>query len=195
MNTFELSLSRLHKVAERLKTIANEALTSAHKLSQNVHLSGVGGASQVERLQSQARDAFEASARAEKYLRECARVRTIIGQHNEQRGINALMAQQDVVNKLIAHKKALLDQAKAVGSIAPSELLEYKSVSTVETRYGSNAGVSVNVLGAASAVRLEEELSALQREAFALSDKMAELNSARVSVAFEPQIAKDVLGV
>lgn len=191
----EVSLSRLHKVAERLKIIANEALASSQRLAQNVSLNGVGGASQVERLKAQAKDAFEASERAEKYLRECARVRTQIGSQNEQRGIAALMAQQDVVNKLVSHKKSLLEQAKSVGAVAPDELLDYKVVVSGEGRFSMSSGVSVNVLGSGAVSTLEQEISDLQREAFTLSDKMAELNSARVKMEFDPEIAKEVLGV
>ena len=195
MAKVEISASRLHKVAERLKVIANEALSTSQRLSQNVILTGVGGESQVERLKGQAEEARVAGSKGERYLRECSRVRVLIGKHNEEHGVNALMAQLDVVNKLIVHKKFLLEQAKQVGAIAPEELLDYKVVVNSESRYGGSSGVSVNVLGASGVSALEEELSALQREAFVLSDKMAELNAKRISVELDDGVAKEVLGV
>ncbi len=190
MTRIDVSLARTHKIAERLKTRASELFKEAQANAQVTHVNGTTGDSHVQRLAAQGQKAIELSARGERYLRAAATVRAAIGRENQARGINDLLAQLDAVNRLAAHKKELLEQAKADG-IEPSELAVYKPLNGSEARYG---GIAVNVLGAQARTELESAVSTLQREAFQLSDRIAEANAARMALELDEDIALEVTG-
>lgn len=190
MTRIEVSLARTHKIAERLKTRAAELFKEAQTLGQVAHVNGTTGDSHVQRLVQQGAQAMALSARGERYVRAAASVRAAIGRENQARGINDLLAQLDAVNRLVAHKKELLEQAKAEG-IEPAELAVYKPLNGSEARYG---GIAVNVLGETARNALSAAVAALQREAFQLSDRIAEANAARLALDLDEDIASEVTG-
>ncbi len=192
MTRIEISLSRAHKIAERLKTQAADLSKEALAQAQVTHIAGITGDAHIQRLSAQGDKAMALSAKSERYLRVMADVRTVIARENEARGINALLARLDVVNRLVTQKKELLEQAKSDG-IEPSELASYKPLMGSEARSYS-AGVAVNVLGQTRREVLEAALSQLQREAVQVSDRIAEANAARLALELDDDIAVEVTG-
>lgn len=190
MTRIEVSLARTHKIAERLKTRAAEFFKDAQAQGQVAHINGTTGDAHIQRLTQQGSQALALSSRGERYLRAAATVRAAIGRENQARGINDLLAQLDAVNRVLAHKKELLEQAKADG-IEPSELAGYKPLTGNEARYG---GIAINVLGESARTELSSAISTLQREAFQLSDRIAEANAARLALELDEDIAGEVTG-
>ena len=191
MATLQITLSRTHKISERLKARATEFFKEALILGQVARESGSSGESHVQRLTEQGQKALALSEKAERYSRITAEVRAVIGRENETRGINALLARLDAVNRILAHKKELLEQAKSAG-IAPAELLTFKPLAGSDSRF--NSVIQVKVLDDAAQQVLEKSVAALQREAFQLADQVAEANAARLTLTLDDDIAAEVTG-
>ena len=117
-------------------------------------------------------------------------MRAAIGRENEKRGINTLLAKSSAVNSALATHKTLCEQAKEA-SMSLSELSEYKPLS--DDSYGMGR-VSVNVFNAEQITSLEEKVTLLQREAFALADQVAEANAARFAMDIDDAMAALVTG-
>lgn len=190
MAKLEITLSRAHKIAERLKGKATELTSEAERLAHSVGLSGkTAGKSQTERLASQGAQAIELAVSAERHLRAVANVRAIIGRENEKRGINALLAKSDAVNKAIALRKSIVEQAKD-GAITVGEFAEFTPLS--EDSYMRS--VMVNVFTDEQRSAMAADLAKLQREAFALADQVAEANAGRFALELDDDMAAEVTG-
>jgi hypothetical protein len=190
MTIIEISLSRAHKVAERLKARATELFEQAYRLGQVSNVKGVSGQAQVDRLAEQARLSISLLVESERFMRATAAVRHIISRENQARGIDRLLAELEVVNRLVVQRRSMLAEAKG-GSVPLLELLGFKSLGK-ESVYGSD-GVEVRVLGPEQERLLEERLADLQRESFDLTDRIAELNGPRVKIELEDDIASHVV--
>ncbi len=191
MTTVQISLSRAHKVAERLKTRASECFAEALSLSRPQSVNGTTGETQVARLKAQAERALELLGLGETYSRALATLRARIGRENEARGINAMLAELDGVNRILGQKKAVLEQAKDDG-ITPDELAAYKPLAGAERSL--MMGVTVRVLDDAVRERLAADVAALQKQAFSLSDRIAEANAQRMSIELDDVLAAEVIG-
>lgn len=191
MAQLSISLSRAHKIAERIKARMGELFSEAAGLAAVQNVTGVSGDAQVAKLSEQGARALEVFSRAEKFSVELAALRARIGAENQERGVNAMLARLEGYNRLVANLKSLINQGKAAG-IAPAELAGYKPL-TDSTRFGAIA-VSVVVLKAEQVAQLEQRLAQAQREAFALSDQIAEANAARFTVELADDIAAEVTG-
>jgi hypothetical protein len=191
MAQLSISLSRAHKIAERIKTRMGELFSEAAGLAAVQNVTGVSGDAQVAKLSEQGARALEVFGRAEKFSAELAALRARIGAENQERGVNAMLARLEGYNRIVANLKALINQGKAAG-ITPAELAGYKPL-TESSRFGAIA-VSVVVLKAEQLAQLEQRLAQVQREAFALSDQIAEANAARFTVELADDIAAEVTG-
>lgn len=191
MAKIEITLSRAHKIAERLKTKAAEMSAEAERLSSSAPVSGKTGPAQAPRLAAQGTDALALVDGAERVLRAVAGVRAHIARENEKRGINRLLGLSDAVNRSIGFKKTLMDNAKD-GSIGHDELDLYKPLKD-DSSYGSGA-IRVNVFTDAQRASLGANIAKLQRESFALADQVAEANASRFSLELDDDIAEMATG-
>lgn len=192
MAVIELSLSRAHKVAERLKSASKEAFGEAISLAAPQTIRGVAGKAHVERLQAQEARAMALMNRAELLSQALVSVRTRIGQENETRGISGMLAELEGLNRLISQRKELLAYAKE-DSLSIAELSDYRQFGTGESP--SPYGVQVRMLSDAARSQLEEAIAVAQREAYALSDRIAEANARRMSLELDDAIAQEVTGM
>jgi hypothetical protein len=189
MAKLEITLSRAHKIAERLKTKATELGAESERLAHSVVISGKAPG-QAARLAEQGAKAIAAADAAEKRLRAVAAVRAAIAGENQKRGINAMLSNSDAVNKAIATRKSILETAKD-GNVTVFEFADYTPLA--EDAYGSGS-VRVNMFTDAQREKLAGELAALQREAFGLADQVAEANAARFTIELDDDIAAEVTG-
>lgn len=192
MAQLQISLSRGHKLAERLKQRATEQSNEAVKLSQAVTLRGVGGAAHIEKLAAQGELALAALVSADRYLGALAKLRTRIGAENDVRGVSRMLAELDALNRRIGTLKSMLNHGRG-GDVSPQALADYKPLSGGDSVFGNN-GVSVAILNAEQLATLEKSLAELQRAAFALSDQIAEANAGRFAVELDDDIAAEITG-
>ena len=188
MQTISVTLTRAHKIAERLKARAGELMAEALEAAGAVHLMGVPGEAHLQRLEGQGARVLELSAQAQRYQNALATVRALIGHANDVRGINAKLAQLEVTNKLVAHFKSVFEATKS----ATLELAELKTYTPISTQ--ASYGLHVNVLNAEDRAKVQTLLTQHQHEAVKLSDDIAEANAARVSIELEDDIATVVTG-
>jgi hypothetical protein len=191
MVQLEITLSRAHKIAERLKTKAADMSAESEKLAASAHVAGKTGAGQVARLAAQGVKAMELADGSERVMRAVAFVRAEIAKENQKRGINQLLGLSDAVNRTITARKSLLEHAKD-GSIGHDELEQYKPLKE-ESSYGSGA-VRINVFTDAQRAQIESQLAVLQRESFALADRVAEANAGRFALSLDEDIAAMATG-
>ena len=92
MATLQITLSRAHKIAERLKQKIGEMHAEAVSQARTVTVTGVTGDSQVQRLVEQGERAMALTARADRFIVALAALRAQIGAQNEARGISAMLA-------------------------------------------------------------------------------------------------------
>lgn len=187
--TVSITLSRAHKVAERLKTQAHQLLQDAAQAAAPATVSGTS-AGQAERLRTRGDTVAPTLGTAQRYLRANAIVRAVISRENEARGISAKLAQLDAVNKLLTSHKGIVDSTKAA-ALMLHELEGYKPLAGEGAMYG---GLTVNVVNATNLEAVKASLAALQRESVQLADEIAEANAARVSFELDEDLAAFATG-
>jgi hypothetical protein len=189
MTQLTISLSRAHKIAERIKTRMNELAAEATALMGNQSVSGVGGEAQITKLQGMATKGMAALDQALVYSEAFAKLRSAIGAQNQSRGINEMLAELESLNRTMGTLKTVLSSTSAK-AIAPSELAEYKPLNTSNM----HASIAVAVLAPEQVNYLTDRHAKAQREAFALSDRIAEANAKSFTVDLPDDIAAVVTG-
>lgn len=188
MSTITVSLTRAHKISERLKTYSTQLLADATTAAGVTAITG-RATGQLERLRAKGKTALELTKQAERYLRAASAVRTIISRENEVRSISAKLAELDAVNKLVGHLKGMVEAAQA-GSLELAELADY----TVIGKENAYSSLVVNTVEPDERKLMSATLAALQREVVQLSDAIAEANAARLSFELEDDLAAIATG-
>ena len=119
--THTLTLSRWHKVAERLSRDYTETVFKAKQALTQTRVSAYVGESQEVALREQASDWSARLERAFRLQDGIGDIRRILGDANAQHGITALLAEFDKLNR---RQKVLTDlvEGQAPDMIAISEL-------------------------------------------------------------------------
>jgi len=191
MAQLNISLSRAHKISERIATRMNELYNESNALAAVKSVTGMAGDSQAAKLTEQGQRAVEVFIRAEKYSEALTALRISIGAENQARGINALLARQAGLNRTIANLKKLIDQGKAAG-IEPGDLATYKPLSE-SSRLG-NLAVSVVVVNQTTVAELEQKHAQAKRDLNSVTDQVSEANAQRFTVEVADDIAAEVTG-
>jgi len=187
MATYSITLSRAHKLAERLKARAAELSAAAVENAGAVPVHGkTGTAAQIEALQ--ARDAAAATA-----LDECLSVHSIlgnvrqaIGRANASFGVSDMLTEQAVLSAQLASIKAYLDAAKRPG-IRPHEVATWEPMNRGE--FGVRA-VEVQATTPEKVAHYEAVQRQLQARLYALSDDISAANAKKISVELPESLAK-----
>lgn len=188
-----VSLSRAHKIAERLQGIVSELYAKAEAQGGSVVVTGGITAPHVSRLRQQGIDALETSEKASRLLTELAGIRTALALANADHGVSKLLAEIAVVKQSIAHKKKLLKFAAVQGT----HVQDLPAAGTLEESSRENLPlqtVAVNVLGEHAAKTLEKEIGELQAKLYQLDDALAQANTNQVQLSLTPELLKEVTG-
>jgi SpoVK/Ycf46/Vps4 family AAA+-type ATPase len=189
MKNYTLSLSRWHKVAERLSRAYVELTHSARDILTNAQVGGYFGHSQLERLKSEAERARLALQRAFAIQDVIAAIRQEIGEANSRTGVGRLLAKHDALSR--RHK--LLDTVLAAQSsemVTLDELPNLPRQIVNEDRYDrSRAQIRVRVLGAEALEAMKQEADALLVSVYALADQISDLNRERLSIDLPEDVA------
>lgn len=190
MTILEVSLSRAHKVAERLKDLVKETLAEVETQSQASGFSSRPAPSALEDLSGRALRVLALADKASVYSKAWVTVRSVIASENNKRGIDKMLADLEMINKLTVTYKQLVTHSKAAGHL-PAEAASYIPEGTT---YGY--GLTVNPMREPSVVvKITAKLASLQREAIQLSDAIAEANAPRVQLQLSEDIVNEVTGV
>ena len=188
--THTLTLSRWHKVAERLSRDYTETVFKAKQALTQTRVSAYVGESQEVALREQASDWSARLERAFRLQDGIGDIRRILGDANAQHGITALLAEFDKLNR---RQKVLTDlvEGQAPDMIAISEL---KHIPADYVADGDNYDrrrpqLRVRMLERAEVIRLREDLDAVRARAYALADEIAERNKATLALELTGEVA------
>ena len=188
--THTLTLSRWHKVAERLSRDYTETVFKAKQALTQTRVSAYVGESQEEALREQASDWSARLERAFRLQDGIGDIRRVLGDANAQHGVTALLAEFDKLNR---RQKVLTDlvEGQAPDMIAISEL---KHIPADYVADGDNYDrrrpqLRVRMLERGEVTRLHEELDVVRARAYALADEIAERNKATLALELTGEVA------
>lgn len=188
--THTLTLSRWHKVAERLSRDYTETVFKAKQALTQTRVSAYVGESQEQALREQSSDWSARLERAFRLQDGIGDIRCVLGDANAQHGVTALLAEFDKLNR---RQKVLTElvEGQTADMIAISEL---KHIPADYVAEGDNydrrrAQLRVRMLERPDVTRLREELDAVRARAYALADEIAERNKATLSLELTREVA------
>jgi hypothetical protein len=188
--THTLTLSRWHKVAERLSREYTETVYKAKQALTHTRVSAYVGESQEEALREQASDWSARLERAFRLQDGIGDIRRVLGDANAQHGITALLAELDKLNR---RQKVLTElvEGQTPDMIAIGELKHIPADCVAE---GDNYDrrrpqLRVRMLERGEVIRLREELDAVRARAYALADEIAERNKATLALELTGEVA------
>lgn len=186
--TVIVTLSRAHKIAERLKAGATERFSAAQAaLSPRIEYIGTVAA-RAKSLNAATESAKVALEEAVAWSEATVAVRAAIGTANQASGVAALLAEQAGVNQRLNWFQQLVN-AQNDGSPELNEFL----AALPATATATERPVSLSMISNADLGHMRESLAALKRQAFALSDRIAMANAATIELTLPQAIADQVL--
>lgn len=177
----KVTISRLHKLVERLKArIGKLNAEAATALGQGKNWRVSPTDESLQRVRAGTAAGLAAANEAIRLAGEMAKVRGIISSHNERLGVSVRLAQIDGLNVQLTQLKNVLATSGAHTSIE-----ELPAGSTLTGDYGVTTGVLFDT----DRTAVTELMETLQRDAYRLSDEVAEANATRVAVELDESIA------
>lgn len=187
-----MTLSRAHKVAERLRIKVTEAAQTAVAGLGVIRVDGVGGDAQLASLAESRQKALEALGTHAQYNQALQDVRAAVGRANAVSGVSDLLAEQEAIARRIKLLRDILGASSAI-AIQPEELAAYRPLTQARDIYSrGETGVPVTLLPAEVRAALESDLNALQKQQFAVSDKVADANATRIALDLPDDMAADL---
>lgn len=192
-DTYTLSLSRWHKVAERLTKSYSELAVELKEGFCNTRVTGYAGQEQIQRLRARAEEletAYDLALELEQYL---VAIRQALARANPKHGVATELARYDWLMRRQRLLQALLDgQTLAMVSIDDLRECEIQVSGAQEDAYGRRrtAQLDMRLMRPSFEERLKAELAAVQAEGYALSDAIAERNRATLTIELPDRIAR-----
>lgn len=190
MKSYTLSLSRWHKVAERLAKTYTELTTDAKTALTQTQVTGYFGEAQVARLREESKQARKNIRDAFAIQDSLVQLRKAIGDANARVGIAAELAEYDA----LCRRHKLLETLLKVPTVEMVELDDLPKLPkqiVMENRYDSNRGaVRVCMMDSEAFAELTAETTALSSKVYALADKISDMNRERLAVELPEEIAR-----
>lgn len=184
-----LSLSRWHKVVERLNAHAKTLSAAVRSAYVDTNIQSFLGDEQVAQLNEVAEKADKSLNQFLEITKVISVVRSTLGKQNVEHGVNALVAEQEHLSRDISLLKQLLD-GQSMDMVAVDKLESNKALSdTTANRYGYSA-VKVRLLPKERKTELEVLLAESQSRVHALSDELSDINKVTVSIEVPNDISK-----
>lgn len=185
---YTLSLSRWHKVAERLSRLYTELTQSARNAFNNTQVGGYLGDAQVDRLKVLAAASLADLHRAFAIQDAIACIRQSIGDANARTGVARILAEHDALSR---RHKLLESILVAQGSemVGLDELPALPSHVVTDDRFDRSRGqVRVRLLTADQRSELKREADELLARVYSLADRISDLNCERISLDLSDEI-------
>lgn len=189
-NRYTLSLSRWHKVAERLSREYTETVYKAKQSLTQTRVSAYVGEGQAESLRQESAEWLTRLSRSFHLQDSIAEIRRVLGDQNAQTGVTAQLAEFDKLNR---RQKVLSEiiEGQASDMIGIDEL---KNIPGDYVADGDNYDrrrpqLRIRMLERPDMTRLQKELSTVKARAYALADEIADRNKATVSLELDDEVA------
>ncbi len=190
MKSYSLSLSRWHKVAERLSREYTETVYKAKQSLTQTRVSAYVGEGQAEALRQESAEWLIRLSRSFHLQDSIAEIRRVLGDQNAQIGVTAQLAEFDKLNR---RQKVLTEiiEGQAADMIGIDEL---KNIPGDYVADGDNYDrrrpqLRIRMLERPDMTRLQKELNTIKARAYALADEIADRNKATVSLELDDEVA------
>jgi len=188
--TYTLTLTRWHKVAERLAREYGEAVSESRSTLTQTAISAYLGEEQEEFLQTQTQTALTNLDRAFRIQDAVAHVRHLVGDANVREGISAKLAEFDKLNRRVkALSEVVESQSSDMVSVTQLRSIPKDYVADGASYDSKRPKIKVRMLDSQALERLADQLSNARKAAYALSDEVSDLNKAKLSIELETEVA------
>jgi hypothetical protein len=188
--TCTLTLTRWHKVAERLSREYTESVYAAKQTLSNTKVSSYLGAEQQDALRSATQDATERLSRAFRVQDAVSDVRRALGDANVKNGVSPKLAELDKLNRRLKVVTELIE-AQSPGMISIEQLVNIPADYVADgNSYDSKRPLlHVRMLGKDEVKQLKADFEAIRHQSYALSDEVADLNKATLTLSVSQEVA------
>lgn len=189
----KITLSRAHKVAERLKGLLAEQSAIACQNLSDVSITLSSGGSQYPALVARTAAGLAAVTAYNRFNKVLGELRGFVGKVNAAAGVSDLLTQQETLSRQLGFLKSLLEQSTGdVNAIQPSQLEFYKPL--VVDRPLREPSVMVSLLPETHRKELEMAVAEAKKALFIVSDKVADANATKVAITLDEDMA-ELLGL
>ena len=188
--TYTLTLTRWHKVAERLAREYGESVSESRSTLTQTAISAYLGEEQEEFLQTQTQTALANLDRAFQIQDAVAHVRHLVGDANVREGVSAKLAEFDKLNRRVkALSEVVESQSSDMVSVTQLRSIPKDYVADGASYDSKRPRIKVRMLDTQALERLADQLSNARKAAYALSDEVSDLNKAKLSIELETEVA------
>jgi hypothetical protein len=193
MSTHTLSLTRWHKVDERLNALVKEQTQMVTDVYNQTSISYWHRRTADKMLQVRSDAAVAAFTQIELELEAIATIRKALARKNAELGIADLLADVEVLNRRIGIYKVLL-AGQGSDMVDPDALASLPDVAPGEdssSLFGRRPNmISVRMLPLDQAEGMQVELRELQAQAHALLDEISDRNKEKITLELPDEIAR-----
>ena len=188
--TYTLTLTRWHKVAERLARDYGESISESRSTLSQTAISAYLGEEQEQFLQAQTQNALGNLERAFRIQDAVAHIRHLVGNANVHEGVAAKLAEFDKLNRRVKTLSEVVDsQSTDMVSITQLRSIPKDYVADGANYDSKRPKIKVRMLGMQDLEKLASQLDAARKAAYALSDEVSDLNKAKLSIELETDVA------
>lgn len=184
-----LSLTRWHKVVDRLSRVLSEESNKIKKTFNSTKVTAYLGENQIQQLLAETESSLQKMELVYKLQETIAAIRSGLGDANCRHGISAKLAQLECVNRKVGFLSDILDKQER-SWVAIDELENVPSGRFVEHNYGRATQIEIRMLSPENLLALVEQRETLRAESFALADQVADLNRATMAFDLDEDLAR-----
>jgi chemotaxis protein histidine kinase CheA len=188
--TYTLTLTRWHKVAERLARDYGESVSECRSTLTQTVVSAYLGEEQEKFLQNQTHSALANLERAFGIQDAVAHIRHLVGEANVREGVSAKLAEFDKLNRRVKTLSEVVEsQSTDMVSVAQLRSIPKDYVADGASYDSKRPKIKVRMLDMDAMERLADQLSTARKAVYALSDEVSDLNKAKLSIDLETDVA------
>ncbi len=183
----QITLSRAHKIAERIKDMMREKDALLGSVFSNMYLTGIAGKSQKADWERKFKEGKMALAMYQNYNEVLTQVRMVIGRANVTFGISDLLAEQEKLSRWNGVLKEILK--KDGDPIIPSDLEDYKPFSSDSS---PRSHVEVTLIDPELRAELTGVMEENKKRIFAISNRIADTNVNKITLEISDEMVKEL---
>ena len=188
--TCTLTLTRWHKVAERLSREYTESVYAAKQTLSNTKVSSYLGAEQQEALHLAAQEAKARLDRAFRVQDAVTEVRQALGDANVKNGVSPKLAELDKLNRRLKVFTELIEgQSPSMISVDQLQSIPADYVADGNSYDSKRPLLHMRLLGKDDLIVIKRDFESIRARSYALSDEIADVNRATLSLTVSDEVA------
>lgn len=178
------TLSRAHKINQRIGAKLNELRVAVQRLGQTTTVQAYTGPEQANRLRENADKALAQGLTYVRLVQAQEALRAAVGRMNASAGISDILAKVEANKRLITVCDTYLALEPNASTLSVADLEK----SPVGHKLNDYGGVAVSGITPAALKPYAELRESLERENFALADQLADLNAGKVTFELHEEL-------